>query len=53
MMRLLFVATKNFQSPQGRAIQKISIIVMFTIENSLVTTKGTNQIPSIAHPCGD
>jgi hypothetical protein len=49
----LFVATKKFQSPQGRVIKKNLITAAFATKNSLVATKGTDQISSIAHPCGD
>jgi hypothetical protein len=52
-MHPLFVATKKFWLPQGRVIKNISVIAVFTTKNYLVATKGTNQISSIAHPCGD
>ncbi len=53
MVRPLFVATKKFFSPQGKAIKNISVTAMFVTENSLVATKGTDQISSITHPCGN
>jgi hypothetical protein len=60
----LFVATKKFWLPQGRAIEKNLVAAMFTTKislvttmlvtkNSLVTTKQANQISSITHPCGN
>jgi hypothetical protein len=53
MTRPLFVATKKFRSPQGRVIKNILVTAVFTTKNCLVATKGTNQISSITHPCGD
>jgi hypothetical protein len=47
------VETKKFQSPQGKVIKKILITAAFATKNNLVATKGTDQISSIAHPCGD